>query len=615
MGTCAQKASVQIMSSAVQEAPSLPSWDLSELYQGVDDPQIERDLKAALSNAQAFEKKYRGQISRAEITPQELCQALDDYEELLRLQSRPGSYASLHYSTDTSDSARGALTQKVREMGSQISTHLIFFDLELARHSPEAYDRLLEGSELDKYRHYLEQQQALAKHYLSEPEEMVLEETANCRGRAFRRLFTEVTSRMKFAFQLEGETSSLTQSELLAYSYDPDRNLRRQASESLAAELQNNSHVLTFIQNTLLHEKQISDRMRKFEHPESDRHLSNELEKKVVDTMTEVCVANFDIVSQYYELKRRLLKLDKLAHYDRYAPLRSVKQEIEYDEARKIVTSAFDRFSPKMGEMVRPFFEKNWIDVPPKPGKRGGAFCAAVTPDHHPYVLLNYTGKARDVMTLAHELGHGIHDLMAANHHYLDYHPVLPLAETASTFAELLVFEKVQESLESDEERLVLLCEKLEDTFATVFRQISMFRFERQLHEARRSQGELTTESINELWQSAMQEMFGKSLELGDDHKWTWLYIPHIVNTPFYVYAYAFGELLVLALYARYQQEGESFLPKYFELLAAGGSQEPAALLSKLGFDIGSPAFWQGGCDLIRANLEKARRLADQQNS
>lgn len=598
------------MSTTVQEPPSLPSWDLSELYLACDDPRIDADLQTALENARKFEEAYAGKICREDISSEELLTALDRYESLLRQQSRPGSYASLHYSTDTTDPARGALTQKIREVGSQISTHLLFFDLELARLPVTTYDRLLGDDRLNKYRHYLEQQQALAKHYLSQAEETILEETANCRGRAFKRLFTEVTARMKFPFEKDGEQKLLTQSELLAYSYDPDRELRKQVAESLAGQLQSNAHVLTFIHNTLLHEKQVSDRLRGFEHPESDRHLSNELDKAVIDTMTEVCVKNFDIVHQYYELKRKLLGLDSLAHYDRYAPLRAQKQEIAYAEARELVISAFQRFSPKMREMVEPFFEKNWIDVPPRPGKRGGAFCAAVTPDHHPYVLLNYTGKARDVMTLAHELGHGIHDLFAARNHYLDYHPVLPLAETASTFAEMLVFEKVQETLANPEEQLALLCEKLEDTFATVFRQISMFRFERRLHEVRRQEGELTTERINGLWQEAMQEMFGPSLTLGTDHQWTWLYIPHIVNTPFYVYAYAFGELLVLALYARYRQEGESFLPKYFELLSAGGSQAPARLLQTLGFDIASPAFWQGGCDLIRANLEKAKSLA-----
>ena len=245
-------------------------------------------------------------------------------------------------------------------------------------------------------------------------------------------------------------------------------------------------------------------------------------------------------------------------------------------------------------------------------GKRGGAFCAGVSPDHHPYILLNYTEKPRDVMTLAHELGHGVHDRLAAKNHVLDYHPVLPLAETASTFGEMLTFEKLFAELQSDEERLALLCEKLEDTFATVFRQISMFRFERRIHEARRTEGELPTERFNELWQECMGEMFGDALSLGDAHKWTWAYIPHIIQTPFYVYAYAFGELLVLSLYARYKEQGESFISQYLDFLAAGGSQAPQDLLGKLDIDVTNPDFWQGGCDLIRHNLKRARELANQ---
>lgn len=602
------------MTTALEQ--ELPSWDLSDLYSGTEDERIGQDLDRALENARAFEAAYRGRINRADLEAGDLLKALDDYEQLLRQQSRPGAFTSLIYSTDTLDPARGALTQRVRELGSVISTHLLFFDLELSKLPDETFERLLADSTLDKYRHYLQQQQTLAKHYLSEVEETLLEETANVRGRAFKRLFTETVARMKFKFTKDGEEKLLSQSELLSYSYDPDRELRRQATESLAAELEANSHTLTFIHNTLLHEKQISDRLRRFEKPESDRHTSNEVDQAVIDAMTEACVDNFDIVQEYYKLKGQLLGLKELKHYDRYAPLSTgPKKNVDYADARKTVCEAFHRFSPKLGELVEPFFEKNWIDVPPRPGKRGGAFCAAVTPDHHPYVLLNYTGKPRDVMTLAHELGHGIHDLMAHENHYLDYHPVLPLAETASTFAELLVFEKLQESLDDPADVLALLCEKLEDTFATVFRQISMFRFERRLHEARRSEGELTTESINELWQSSMGEMFGDALELGPEHRWTWLYIPHIVSSPFYVYAYAFGELLVLALYARYREEGEAFLPKYFELLAAGGSQKPAELLGRLGFNIADKAFWQGGCDLIRANLKRAQELAAKQGS
>lgn len=588
----------------MSETITLPSWDLSDLYAATDDPRLDTDLKASLAEAIRFEEAFKGKIATADAAT--LKQALDEYEALSRAQSRPGSYASLHYSTDTTDPARGALVQKVRELGSEIATHLLFFDLEIGKMAEENYQKLIADPLLAPYRHYLEHEREVSRHHLSEVEETILEETANSRGRAFRRLFTEVTSRMKFPFQ----DKMMTQSELLAFLYDPDREKRKGAFESLSGVLQQNNHVLTFITNTLLHEKQTMDRLRGFATPESDRHLANELPAEVVNTMVEVVVKNFSIVADYYRLKKRLLGLDELAHYDRYAPLAKDRAEIAYDEARQIVLDAFRRFSGQMADMTEPFFTKNWIDAPPKDGKRGGAFCAAVTPDHHPYVLLNYTGKARDVMTLAHELGHGIHDLFAAKNHILDYYPVLPLAETASTFAELLVFEKLQENLTSDSDRLALLCEKLEDTFATVFRQVSMYRFEQRVHAARRAEGELTAERINELWQGCMQEMFQDALTLGDDHKWTWSYIPHIVQTPFYVYAYAFGELLVLSLYARYRQEGEPFVAKYFKLLEAGGSKRPVELLAELDIDIRKAEFWQGGCDLIRRNLEKAQSLA-----
>lgn len=587
---------------------ALPAWDLSDLYKGVDDPKIDADLAKALADAKTFAEKYRGKVAGLQASG--LREALDEYEAMSRAQSRPAAYASLHYSTDTSDPARGALTQKIRELGSEIATQLLFFELELGKIEDADHAALMASSELEKYRHYLEHERAVSKHYLSEAEETVLEETANTRGRAFKRLFTEVVSRIKFPFEVDGERKQVSQSELLAHLYDPDRSQREKAFQSLAGELEKNSHVLTFVQNTLLHEKQVLDRLRGFDTPQAERHLANELPAQVVDTMTQVCVENFSIVEDYYELKRRLLGLDSLTHCDRYAPLQQEKVEIGYDKAKQIVLEAFGRFSPKLAELTQQFFDRNWIDVPPREGKRSGAFCAGVTPDHHPYVLLNYTGKARDVMTLAHELGHGVHDLLASKNHVFDYHPVLPLAETASTFGEMLVFEKVQEDLATDAERLALLCEKLEDTFATVFRQISMFRFEGQLHAARRERGELTTEDINALWQSAMQQMFGKSLTLGEDHKWTWLYIPHIVQTPFYVYAYSFGELLVLSLYARYRQEGEPFVSKYFALLSAGGSKAPVELLGELGIDITQKEFWQGGCDLIREKLEQAKKLA-----
>ncbi|GMU52165.1 MAG: oligoendopeptidase F [Candidatus Xenobia bacterium] len=589
----------------------LPTWDLSDLYSGVDDPRIEADLGESLNQARDFERRYRDQIASESLTAERLKGALDEYEALLRHESKPQAFAQLLFSTDTSDDARKALVQRVRELGSEISTHLIFFDLEIGRISPETFARLLNDPVLADYHHYLDHQRKLAAHYLSEPEEKILEETANDRGRAWRRLFTEITSGMKYTLRHGDETRDLNQSQLMALLYEPDRSLRQAAALALAEGLEKNAHVLNFTHNTLLHEKQVIDKLRRFESPEADRHLDNELSQEMVDTMVGVCVQNFDLVADYYRLKGELLGLSDLKHYDRYAPISKDRDELDFQKAREIVLEAFGSFSPRLAELAEPFFSKRWIDAVVKDGKRGGAFCAGVTPDHHPYVLLNYTGKPRDVMTLAHELGHGVHDRLASKQNLLNYHPVLPMAETASTFGELLVFERLQRDLKSDEARLAMLCEKLEDTFATVFRQVSMYRFEQRLHQRRREQGELTVESINGLWQECMQEMFGQALTLGEDHRWSWLYIPHIVSTPFYVYAYAFGELLVLSLYARYKREGASFVDKYFELLASGGSLPPTRMLEKLEIDIGQASFWQGGCDLIRANVALARELAE----
>ncbi len=567
-------------------------------------------MREAARRAQQFERKYKGTIAVSGLSAAHLRQALADYEDLLTLRSRPDAYASLLYSTDTTDPSRGALLQKTREFDSSTATHLVFFDLEIGLIPLKMYDRIKDAPELAPYRHYLDQERRMAAHNLSEPEEKILIETANSRGGAFARLATEVNSRTRFRIEEEGEVVEKTQSEILVLLYDPDRDTRRRAAAAVTEGLRRNTHVGTFIYNTLLHEKEVLDRLRSYRTPEDSRHLNNELSGDVVDTVSEVCAANYGTVAAYYRLKRRLLGLDELTHYDRYAPISGEKSKIPFGQARDIVLGSFGEFSPRLVDICEPFFERRWIDAALADGKRGGAYCAGITPDLHPYVFLNYTDSPRDVMTLAHELGHGIHDVLASGNHLLDYHPVLPMAETASTFAEMLVFDRLRGELESDGERLALLCGKIEDTFATVFRQIAMYRFEQQAHRARREEGELPSERFDELWQRNMQAMFGDALTLGDDHACWWLYIPHIVDVPFYVYAYAFGELLVLALYARYRSEGKPFVDHYFELLAAGGSRAPAELLAGLGIDVPSRDFWQGGCDLIRQRVDEAATLA-----
>lgn len=588
----------------------LPTWDLSDLYAAVDDPRLETDLETCKTQATTFETTYKNTIAVDNLQAAHLRQALDAYETLLTAQYKPQAYAMLLYATNTNDPQRGALLQKTREFGSAVATHLVFFDLEIGQIPQATYETIAQDDALSPYRHYLDYQRQLAAHNLSEAEEKILVETANTRGSAFGRLFTEVHGRTKYTIERDGETQELTQSEILPLLYSPNRELRRTAASSITTTLRDNAPTCTFIYNTLLHEKDVLDRLRHFSQPEDSRHLANELNGQIIDTVVDVCVDNYSIVADYYRLKGQLLGIDDLTHYDRYAPIAAEESDISFDRAKDMVLQAFGDFSPRLHDMTEPFFSKRWIDAALAEGKRGGAFCAGITPDLHPYVLMNYTSQPRDVMTLAHELGHGIHDVLARDNHLLDYHPVLPMAETASTFGEMLVFDKLQAELDSDSERLALFCGKIEDAFATVFRQIAMYRFEQQAHRARRQQGELPTEKFNELWQQNMQEMFGDALKLGDDHACWWLYIPHIINTPFYVYAYSFGELLVLCLYAQYKREGSSFVDKYFDLLAAGGSRAPADLVASMGFDITDRQFWQAGCDLIRDRVEQAKTLA-----
>ena len=572
-----------------------PTWDLSDLFAGVDDPLLDRAMEDVRQQAAAFEERFKGTIAVRNLAAGHLADALDEYETLLRSHYRPESFASLLFSTNTRDATRGALLQRTREFGSSVATHLIFFDIEIGKIPEATYDSIIADESLGKYRHYLDQERRLAAHNLSEAEERILAETANTRGRAFSRLATEIHGRATFEIELGGSAEEKTQSEILGLLYDGDRRVRREAAASISAGLQKNAHTCTYIYNTLLHEKDVLDRLRGYDSPEASRHLANELEGRIVDSVCDICVANYDIVADYYRLKGKLLGIDDLTHYDRYAPLPGGETNVEFAQAREMVISSFAGFSQQLGELASRFFENDWIDAALADGKSGGAYCAGITPDHHPFVFMNYTGQPRDVMTLAHELGHGVHDLLASSNHLFDYRPVLPLAETASTFGEMLLFDTLLGELDSDHDRLALLCSKIEDTFATVFRQIAMFRFERLAHMARRERGELTTEHLNEMWQHTMQEMFGDALVLGEEHASWWLYIPHIVNSPFYVYAYAFGELLVLALYARYQRKGQPFVEGYRELLSAGGSRSPAELTAAMGIDITDASFWQDG--------------------
>jgi oligoendopeptidase F len=590
-------------------------WNLSDLYLNLDDLKIEEDIKNALSRAKLFEQNYRGKINSESITPLFLLQATKELESISEQIGKLLSYAYLIFASDTSNPKHGAFLQSIQEKSTEVRKHLMFFELEWIGLPDQIANLLLNDLTLSRYRHFLQNERRYKPHKLSEPEEKILDEKANTGTRAFMRLFDEVINNIRFKVKVDGKMKYLTEPETLALLYDPDRNKRIAGAKGLTKGLKENAHVLTYIFNTLVQDHASNDRLRSFPSPMASRHLDNEIDKTTVDALMTTCEKNFDIVKKYYNLKKSLLGIDKFADYDRYAPIFPEGKTISYKESKQIVLQAFGSFSPQMAEIAREFFDNDWIDAELRSGKRGGAFSHGTVPSVHPYVFLNYTGRLRDVMTLAHELGHGIHQYLSREQGYFQCHTPLTTAETASVFGEMLVFHKLKETEKDPKTRLSLLCSKLEDIFATVFRQVVLTRFEESLHHSRRNEGEITASRINELWIEANKPMFGDSVELTKDYSWWWMYIPHFIHSPFYCYAYSFGELLVIALYHRYLNEGDVFVPRYIELLSSGGSDAPEKLLAAVGVDITNPHFWQGGLDLLREMVNESVSLADKVNN
>ncbi len=584
------------------------TWNLADLYSGPDDPRLEADLADALAAAERFAARWRGGVAGASAA--ELAAAVDELERIQEPVARAGSFAGLLFAGDTSAPRHGALLQRVQERGSEIRNALVFFELEWVGLDDPVAERLLADPALAKRHHWLASLRRYRPHVLSEPEERLLEETANTGSRAFSRLFDEVLGRLRFQVRRGDQTLDLGEEEVLSLLYDPDREVRREAADALTRTLVQSSHTLGFVFNTLVQDKAQDDRRRRYSTPMAARHLANEIDAESVESLIEACVSRYPLVARYYRLKAKLLGLEKLADYDRYAPIGEPPGAFAFERARRIVLDAYGDFAPSMAGIAERFFDDRWIDAELRPGKRGGAFCASTLPSVHPYVLVNYTGTPRDVMTLAHELGHGVHQFLARPQGLFEQDAPLTLAETASVFGEMLVFRRLLREQPDPVARLALVCGKLEEAFATVFRQVAMTRFEQSLHAARRAEGELAVPRINELWMAANRPMFGDSVELRDDYAWWWLYIPHFVHSPFYCYAYSFGELLVLALLRRYDAEGPAFVDRYLELLAAGGSDAPATLLARVGLDVRDPKFWDGGLVLLEELLTEAEQLA-----
>ena len=577
------------------------AWDLEPLLDGhsVDDL---LDRAEGVADQLA---NLRGTI--AEMTAGALADAMHLSAELEDLQGRAGYYAMLRFSEDTQDPERGAEMMKVQERGTAIAAKLVFLELEWAALSDERVDELLADPVLDFCAHHLRSARRYRDHLLSEPEEVLLTEKSTSGAAAWVRLFDELTSAITVELPEQG-TVGLEQG--LSLLQHPDRAVRQQAAAAVTAGLEPGLRTRAFVFNTLLLDKSTDDRLRSYPSWVSSRNLSNEATDDSVQALVDAVVSRYDIAQRWYRLKAQVLGLDRLADYDRMASVAEDESEIGWAEATALVHDAYASFSPELAGIVQRFYDGGWIDAPVRPAKRPGAFCAYTVPSHHPYLLLNWTSRNRDVLTLAHELGHGLHAYLSRGQGTFHQSTPLTLAETASVFGETVTNNALLARIDDPNERFALLAATLEDSIATVFRQVAMNRFEDAVHTARREEGELSVERFGELWATTQEAMVGDSVDITDGYRTWWSYIPHFIGTPGYVYAYAYGQLLALSVYARYQEQGASFVPAYLELLSAGGSMEPAALGRIVGCDLEDPGFWDAGLAIVDGQLRAAEDAA-----
>ncbi|MDK9707374.1 MAG: M3 family oligoendopeptidase [Desulforhopalus sp.] len=573
-------------------------WNLGDLYASVEAPDIAIDIAWCETEAAAIKAHYYAHV--AELDAPGLLALVERLEALDCTLTKLATFAFLNFSTQTDNAAAGALDQKIHELVSRCGTETVFFKLEWNRIDDDTTGILLNDPVIGRYRHYLTCLRKYHPHQLSLAEETLLLEKEAVGRNSWTTLFDKVVSQIQFGRKKRSEEEVLTD------LYAADRRTRRRAAVEMTEGLRQNSHILTHIFNTLAADKMITDRLRKHPGWIDTMNLHNDLRNSTVATLIEAAVSRYDLVHRYYRVKRRLLGLRKIEHFDRYAPLPSLPtQQISWSSCRQTVLTAFAEFSPRMAEIAEMFFTGKWIHTPLGKGKRGGAFAHPCVPQAHPYVMVNYTGNLRDVSTVAHELGHGVHQVLAASKGHFNSDTPLPLAETASVFAELLVFNSQLALLRDKNEQRAFICQKLESIFATVFRQTAMNRFEHLMHEGRREHGELSSDQLSDYWLTTQKAMFGDTVHLGDDYGIWWSYIPHFLETPGYVYSYAFGELLVLALYGIYRREGAAFVDKYFELLSEGGSLSPYELLQPFGIDLDNPQFWQTGLAVIEEMVAK----------
>lgn len=596
-------------SAGGRDLGGLPVWDLTDLYAAPEAPEFARDLAWLDTACAEFAASYEGKLAALDAAAMLAC--VRAYEQIDITAGRLMSYAGLRYYQQTTDAARAKFMADTQDRVTQATTPLVFFSLELNRIEDARLDALLGADPaLARYRPVFERMRAMRPHQLSDELERFLHDQSTVGAAAWNRLFDETMASL--SFEVAGEPEPLPLEGTLNLLTDPARPRREAAARALAGVFEGQQRLFARIHNTLAKEKEIADRWRKMPTPQHGRHLANHVEPEVVQALRDAVVAAYPRLShRYYALKARWMRLDRLEIWDRNAPLPiEPARTIPWDEARALVLDAYAGFSPRMSDLARPFFERGWIDAGVTPGKAPGAFAHPTVTTVHPYVMLNYLGKPRDVMTLAHELGHGVHQVLAAGQGELLSSTPLTLAETASVFGEMLTFQKLLAEARTPAERKTLLAGKVEDMINTVVRQIAFYDFESKLHAARR-EGELTPDDINALWMSVQAESLGPVFDFMPGYETFWSYIPHFVHSPFYVYAYAFGDGLVNALYAVWREQGEGFQEKYFAMLAAGGSKHHRDLLAPFGLDAGDPAFWDRGLSMIAGFIDELEAMPD----
>jgi oligoendopeptidase F len=581
-------------------------WNTTLLYPAPDSPELEHDFALAATRARAFRESYRGRV--AELDGASLLAALRDYEAVEELLVKPQLYAHLLFAADSENDINKRLSQRAAEFGNLMSRELLFFDLEIIQLPDDQYLQLLADERLAGYRHYLASIRKFQPHTLPEREESLLRQKSLTGAEAFSRLFDEVSASFRYTLELDGEVREFTGEELLGLLHHPDAGVRERAFATFLKRHAEQGILFAAVFNNIALDHSQDLELRNYASPMEPTNLGNEIPPAVVERLMAVSEANYPLAQEYFRLKARLLKMDRLKNSDIYAPISLTDRTYTFAEARDLVVAAYGEFSPEFKEMAAAFFTDGRVDALPRPRKSGGAFCMGMTPSLPPFLLLNFTGNLRDVATIAHEVGHGIHYLLAQRQTMLNYHAPLPLAETASVFGEMLLTRSLLAGETDRQVKIALLCAKIEDIIATTFRQNVLTRFEERLHNERKA-GLLTETRLCDLWWEENARLYGDTVEMIEPYRWGWSYISHFIHARFYCYSYTFAELLVLSLYQSYLKEGAAFIPLYREILASGGSQSPADTVKPAGINLADPGFWQQGYDVLRDMITELKRL------